>query len=748
MVRREKFGKLVLLAERESGSLGTESLAARLGPAGLDRLVSVVRYSPAVSGNAAAVGRLVDEARRIARWHDSGLLRLIGVGKVGPTFYLSFEHAEGRTLAAVIERCRSERFPFAADNALLVASRVGATLELLHGRPGEARLPVHGLVVPGHVVVTYAGEVKLTGLGLWPSLRDTGLIGPEETESLAPELARGEAGDVRSDVYSLGRLILHMLTLEPPRSEDVSSPGDVLILGPTGEREPMPEAIAEILRPALAPDPSDRYTSVAEMRQLIDSLLFSGELSSTTFNIAFFMHTLFRHDIEREARAVAEARSADYSEFLATPSAPIAEGGSEGGTTLPAPDVAPTLEAAVAPADEAVASAGGPRDPAGSAGPEDSAGELVTAAPGDSSPRLRAPTPAESPDRPGPPSPGDSSPHLPSPAAGDSSGRLNAPPPPDSSGRRPRVERPSSDSSGRVRTARRSRATPSIGLGRGPEPTGRRGLALLGALLLAVALGGGVSYVYLLGQTIPPRTTPTTTQSPEAEAALARVRELEARIAELERERVAAEQAEAATAEPTAAPAATGGGGSGGAPDGDDEEARAREQAEARQRALVERQRREAEMRRLEEEKSAAEARLVLEQRASGTTALAPPLLPTVAPPPPTLAVPAPTPTPVEPGSLVPLTDPEVTPPVLRSEPNVLYPPLARELRAEGRVVVEALIDENGRVAEARVVTPSGLRVGFEDAALRRVQGRRYAPATKRGVPVKVRINIQVNFTL
>src|SRR3989304_5572057 len=57
MALREKFGRLVLLEETDSGPLGTEYRAARLGPSGFDRLVSVLRFSPAVSGHADASKR-------------------------------------------------------------------------------------------------------------------------------------------------------------------------------------------------------------------------------------------------------------------------------------------------------------------------------------------------------------------------------------------------------------------------------------------------------------------------------------------------------------------------------------------------------------------------------------------------------------------------------------------------------------------------------------------------------------------
>ena len=157
-------------------------------------------------------------------------------------------------------------------------------------------------------------------------------------------------------------------------------------------------------------------------------------------------------------------------------------------------------------------------------------------------------------------------------------------------------------------------------------------------------------------------------------------------------------------------------------------------------------------MRRLETELRAAEERLVGEQqaaqRASEVDLSA--TLPTLAAPPPT-PEPVPPPTtlpPVRPGDLVEAEDPAVTPPVFLSEQSPRYPPAALALQREGSVLVEALVDETGSVLETKVVESTVAGVGFEDAAIRQVKSRRYRPATKNGVPVRLWILIRVNFTL
>ena len=183
-----------------------------------------------------------------------------------------------------------------------------------------------------------------------------------------------------------------------------------------------------------------------------------------------------------------------------------------------------------------------------------------------------------------------------------------------------------------------------------------------------------------------------------------------------------------------------------------DADAAGRARAEARRRTRAERVRRETEIQRLEAELRAAEERLVGEQQAAqraseGDLSAA---LPTLATPPPT-PEPVPPPTtlpPVRSGDLVEAEDPTVTPPVFLSEQSPRYPPAALALQREGSVVVEALVDERGSVRETRVIESTTAGVGFENAAIRQAESRRYRPATKNGVPVRIWIRIRVTFTL
>jgi serine/threonine-protein kinase len=112
--------------------------------------------------------------------------------------------------------------------------------------------------------------------------------------------------------------------------------------------------------------------------------------------------------------------------------------------------------------------------------------------------------------------------------------------------------------------------------------------------------------------------------------------------------------------------------------------------------------------------------------------------------PPPT-TLPAPTPPPVREGELVSL-GPDVAPPRKLSGDSPRTPAAARNLRLSGSVLLEFLVDEEGRVLDPKVVESAG---GLLDTAcLEAVRTWRYQPATKEGVRVKVVQKAKFTFQL
>ncbi|HEX9303365.1 MAG TPA: TonB family protein [Thermoanaerobaculia bacterium] len=81
---------------------------------------------------------------------------------------------------------------------------------------------------------------------------------------------------------------------------------------------------------------------------------------------------------------------------------------------------------------------------------------------------------------------------------------------------------------------------------------------------------------------------------------------------------------------------------------------------------------------------------------------------------------------------------PGVVEPALLSPPRINYPPMARQQKISGRVVILVLVNEQGSVSDARVQKGIGGRNGIDTVVLDAVRSSHFRPATKNGIPVKM----------
>ncbi|HYU41216.1 MAG TPA: TonB family protein [Vicinamibacteria bacterium] len=726
MPKKEKFGKFVLLDEVETSGLGTEYRAAKLSPAGLEKIVAILRVRPHLSARAETVKSLMEQVKFAAQLQNANIVKLFGAGKIDASFYISHEFIEAKSLQAVFNRGRQEGFPFSVDHALLIVSKVCSALEYAHARKTEGGVRYfHGMVTPSNVIVSYEGEVRTRGFGYWPArVREAGGLTEEEAMYLAPEQAAGGVGDTRSDLFAVGALLFQMLTGEAffqgGRAVDIAKRvADAKLLNPTTDDDALPKPIREILRGSLTQDPGERFAEVQEMRKGVDTLLFSGDFAPTTFNLAFFMHSLFRDDIDRETKTLKEEREASYLEY-------ITDDVRNAPATLP-PMPAPSA-AAIAAAGAAAAAAAG----------------VATAAAPSASPRpvpatVAGPAAAEA------PRPSQALPLVPPPpkhAAPAHAGASGSQAPPSSaSGAGHAAVNPPEAASAREAAAGFTFHK--------ADKTGSK-MPLIGGLAAVLLIAAvGASFV-LKGRGAPATpsstTPPPTTMSAEMMALSQKAKDLEAKLQALEAEKAAASaKAEEDARKKVEAQARARG-------QAVDPDALARAQDEARKKAQAEQDRKaQADRKRLEDEQKVAEAQLAEEQRraeearaaaAAAAASQAPPTTVAAAPPPP------PTTVAIKPGSLVDVNDAGVIAPVALNKPSFTYPPIALRQRIEGKVDLSVLVDERGGVADTRVVSGAGGKAGLNEAASEYVRRWKFRPATKEGVPVRTWTPVSVVFML
>ena len=143
----------------------------------------------------------------------------------------------------------------------------------------------------------------------------------------------GRPIDKRSDIFSLGIVLYELLTGEMLFKGDtdlntLEKVRDAKVIPPTKFNKEIPREIENILLKALAKEPQERYQSASEMQNDLEAYIHANKTMPGTLNLQNYMHTLFKDEMEAEAKALEEEDTIVTAHLEKTMAAPF--GGEKG----------------------------------------------------------------------------------------------------------------------------------------------------------------------------------------------------------------------------------------------------------------------------------------------------------------------------------------------------------------------------------------------------------------------------------
>jgi tRNA A-37 threonylcarbamoyl transferase component Bud32 len=262
-------GNYRLVEKLGEGGMGTVYLGVDVM---LERKVAIKMLLPEIASQRDIVERFRAEAVTLARLNHPSVATLFNFFREGNQYFMVMEYVPGRTLETVIRE----------TGALSVDRTVAVMCKVLDGIEHAHELGVqHRDLKPANIMLLDSGGVKVMDFGIARLLgaarmtRSGRIVGT--LEYLAPERVRGQEGDVRSDLYSLGIVLYEMLTGRLPFTSD--SDYDLMrdqLEAPPPRLEALgarvPPAIDAAVMRALAKNPDERFPNAVEFRAALEGV--------------------------------------------------------------------------------------------------------------------------------------------------------------------------------------------------------------------------------------------------------------------------------------------------------------------------------------------------------------------------------------------------------------------------------------------------------------------------------------------
>jgi tRNA A-37 threonylcarbamoyl transferase component Bud32 len=314
----QQFGKYRLLEPVAAGGMAEVWRAEAPGAEGFVKEVALKLIRGDHDARGDFVRMFIQEARLASRLSHANIVQVFDFDQVDGQYYIAMEMVRGRTLREVVERCRETGARFGVARAVHVCAEVARALAYAHhleegGRPAGL---VHRDVSPQNVLVSFEGEVKLTDFGIARALGTAEATAPGTVKGklayMAPEQARGEPVDGRTDLFALGVMLWELCAGRRlfARDGDAATLAALLsaepISPPSAWNELVPPALDGVVLAALERDAARRTASAEELAAALAAIRLQIAARHEDFDLRALMRRLWPDHRNSAPRAMPE----------------------------------------------------------------------------------------------------------------------------------------------------------------------------------------------------------------------------------------------------------------------------------------------------------------------------------------------------------------------------------------------------------------------------------------------------------
>jgi serine/threonine-protein kinase len=303
------------------GGMGIVYEAEQHGARDFVKRVAIKIIRPSFASQKVFIENFVGEAKLVADLIHTNIVQTYHLGETNGVALIAMELIRGVNLEQFTHQLADRKRVLPKELGVFITSRVARGLAYAHAKTDKDGKPlgiVHRDVSFKNIMIAFEGDVKLTDFGI---AKAKGFLTDQEGEVVAgkpdymsPEQADFQITDKRSDIFSVGVVLAHLLlgrnifkgaNAEESRNRIMQQPiPDFRSLDPR-----IDDKLNDILHHCLARDLNHRYATADQLLTELEYYIYHDGYGPTNETLGKFIRELFGQEPVKPAAADAHSKT-------------------------------------------------------------------------------------------------------------------------------------------------------------------------------------------------------------------------------------------------------------------------------------------------------------------------------------------------------------------------------------------------------------------------------------------------------
>ncbi len=295
------------------GGMGVVYEAEQLGARNFIKRVAIKVIRSHYASQTQFIENFIGEAKLVADLIHTNIVQTYHLGEANGVYFIAMELIRGVNLEQFEQQLSDRRRELPKELAVFIVSRVARGLAYAHAKTDKDGRPlgiVHRDVSFKNIMIAFEGDVKLTDFGIAKArgflVDNEGEVVAGKADYMSPEQANFQITDQRSDLFSAGVVLAHLLlgknifkgrTAEESRQRMIGLPiPDFRSLDPRVD-----DRLNEILHRALARELDKRYATGDQLLYDLEHYMYHSGYGPTSETLGKYIRDLFGQAVQLPA---------------------------------------------------------------------------------------------------------------------------------------------------------------------------------------------------------------------------------------------------------------------------------------------------------------------------------------------------------------------------------------------------------------------------------------------------------------